>query len=71
MSDSLITSVTTILLAIVGLAVIATIVSKNANTSAVIGAGGNAFTQSLGAATSPVTGGSFSSNLSGLSASLG
>lgn len=70
MSDSLITSVTTIALAIVGLALIATIVSKNANTTAVIGAGGNAFTQSLAAATSPVTGGG-SFNLSGLSANLG
>lgn len=70
MSDSLITSVTTIALAIVGLAVIATIVSKNANTSAVIGAGGNAFTQSIASATAPVTGGGGFS-LNGLSANLG
>ena len=58
MSDSLITSVTTVLLAIVGVAIIATLVSKNANTSGVIQAGGSAFSASLGTALSPVTGGS-------------
>ena len=47
-----------ILTAIVGLAIIATLVSRNANTSGVISAGGSAFAQDLAAAVSPVTGGS-------------
>lgn len=57
MSDSIITSVVTVLTAIVGVAIIATLVSKNANTAGVIQAGGSAFSQSLGTALAPVTGG--------------
>jgi hypothetical protein len=56
MSEQLITSTVTVLTAIVGIALIAVLVSKNANTSGVIGAGGNAFAQALEAATGPVTG---------------
>lgn len=56
MSDQLITSVTSVLLAIVGVAIIATLVSKNANTAGVLQAGGSAFSGSLGTALSPVTG---------------
>lgn len=55
MTDSLVSSVTTVLLAIVGVAIIAVLVSRNANTAGVIGAGGSAFSQSLGTALSPVT----------------
>lgn len=44
--------------AIVGLAVLATLVSRNANTAGVITSAGNAFTGALRAATGPVTGGS-------------
>lgn len=54
MGDRLIESVVTIALAIVGVALIATLVSRNANTAGVIGAGGSAFTQSLYAAEAPV-----------------
>lgn len=43
-------------LAIVGVAVVAVLVSKNAQTSSVIGALGSAFSNSLGAALSPVSG---------------
>lgn len=57
MSDQLITSVVTVLVAIVGVAIIAVLVSKNANTAGVISAGGSAFSQSLSTALSPVTGG--------------
>jgi uncharacterized membrane protein YbjE (DUF340 family) len=57
MSDQLITSVVTVLTAIVGVAIIAVLVSKNAQTSQVIGAGGSAFSQALSTAVSPVTGG--------------
>jgi uncharacterized membrane protein YbjE (DUF340 family) len=58
MSDQLITSVVTVLTAIVGVAIIAVLVSKNANTSGVIQSGGSAFSQALATAVSPVTGGS-------------
>ena len=57
MSESLITSVVTVLMAIVGVAIIAVLVSKNANTTGVIQAGGSAFSGALGTALSPVTGG--------------
>lgn len=45
---------------IVGLATLAVLISKNANTVNVIGASGNAFSNALTAATSPVTGGGYS-----------
>ncbi len=57
MSEQLITSVVTVLTAIIGVAIIATLVSKNANTAGVLTAGGQAFSTSLGTALSPVTGG--------------
>lgn len=56
MSDQLITSVVTVLTAIVGVAIIATLVSKNANTAGVLSAGGSAFSSALSTALSPVTG---------------
>lgn len=49
--------ISAILLAVVGVAILATLVSKNANTAGVLQAGGNAFSAILGAATAPVTGG--------------
>ena len=62
MSDQLISSVFAVLTAIVGVAIIATLVSKNANTSGVLTAGGQAFSGILGTALSPVSGaGSFNS----------
>lgn len=70
MSEQLVSSVTTVLLAIVGVAIIAVLVSRNANTTGVISAGGSAFSQDLGTALSPVTGGSFGS-FTGLGAGLG
>jgi len=57
MGDQLISSVVTVLTAIVGLAIVATLVSKNANTPNIIGAGGNAFSNALSAAEGPVMGG--------------
>lgn len=50
--------VVTIATAIVGVAILAVIVSKNANTAGVIQAGGQALSTDIGAAVSPVTGGS-------------
>lgn len=55
MSNELITGTVTVLLAIAGVAIIAVLVSKNANTSGVLSAGASAFSGSLGAALSPVS----------------
>lgn len=46
-----------IALAIVGVASLAVLVSRNSNTSSVITASGNAFSNALQVAVSPVTGG--------------
>lgn len=48
--------VTTIALAIVGVAVLAVLVSRNSNTAGVIGAGASGFSQALATAEGPVTG---------------
>lgn len=56
MGDQLITSVVTVATAIIGVAIIAVLVSKNANTSGVISAGSSGFSQALSTALSPVTG---------------
>ena len=47
----------TIGVAIVGVATLAVLVSRNANTAGVIKAGGSAFAEALRAATGPVSGG--------------
>ncbi len=57
MGDSLVTAVVTVLMAIVGVAIIAVLVSKNANTTGVIQAGSQGFSSSLATALSPVVGG--------------
>lgn len=57
MGDEIIRSITTIAVAIVGVAILAVIVSKNAQTPQVIGAAGTSFAQALGAAVAPVSGG--------------
>lgn len=48
--------ITTVLLALIGLATLAVLFSRNATTVSVIGAGGQAFSGSLGVALSPITG---------------
>lgn len=55
MKDSLIESVVTIALAIVGVATIAVLVSRNAQTPQLINAAGTAFSRSLSVAEAPVT----------------
>jgi hypothetical protein len=50
--------VVTIAVAIVGVATLAVLVSRNANTAGVIRAAGSSFADALNAATRPVTGGS-------------
>lgn len=52
--------IATIATAIIGVAILAVLVSKNAQTPAVIKAAGNAFSGALNAATGPVTGGATS-----------
>lgn len=57
MSDNMATGIVTIVLGIIGVASLAVIFSRSANTSGVIQAGGNALAQDIGAAVSPITGG--------------
>jgi hypothetical protein len=54
----------TIATAIVGLAMVAVLVSRKAQTPAVIQASGSAFSNALAVAESPVTGATYSVNLS-------
>lgn len=53
------TSIVTIATAIVGIAILAVLVSRNAQTPAVLQAATQGFAADIGAAVSPVTGGSF------------
>ena len=50
--------IATVATAIVGVAILAVLVSRNSQTPAVISSAGNAFANSLRAATGPVMGGS-------------
>lgn len=52
----------TIAVAITGVATLAVLVSRNANTAGVLKAGGSAFAEALRAATGPVSGGGASFN---------
>lgn len=63
--DQLTSAIVTIAVAIVGVATLAVLVSKNANTSAVISSAGTAFSGALSAATGPVTGASIGGGFSG------
>lgn len=55
--NQIINSVTTILAAVIGLAILSVIVSRQSNTTGVIQAGSTGFSAILGAAEGPVTGG--------------
>lgn len=63
--NNMMTGIVTILVAVIGVAMLATLVSKNAQTPQVLTAGGNAFSSILRAATGPVSGG-FNMNLPSL-----
>jgi PRD1 phage membrane DNA delivery len=65
MGNQLVSSVTTVALAIVSLAILAVIVSKKANTATVITSSGNAFASALSAAEAPVSGSYSSYNSAG------
>jgi len=75
MTDQLVTSIVTVLTAIIGVAIIALLVSKQSQTSQVLSAGGGAFSSVLGTALSPVIGGGGGprgfNNLGGLNFSIG
>jgi hypothetical protein len=56
MTEQLITSIVTVLTAIIGVAILAVLVSNQSNTSGVIKAASSGFAYDLQAALSPVTG---------------
>lgn len=58
MDSKLTSGLVSVLLAIIGVAVVAVLVSNHANTGNVLGAGGNALSNFLCVALSPVTGNS-------------
>lgn len=62
--NTVVEAIVTIATAIVGLAIVATLVSKNAQTPAVIQSAGSAFGNALGVAESPVTGETYNIDLS-------
>jgi hypothetical protein len=64
-------SLTTIAVAITGVAIVAVLVSRNANTAAVLQAGASGFSNALDVAVSPVTGNSAQPNLSYPSGGVG
>lgn len=69
-------AIVTIATAIVGVALLAILVSQKSNTTGVVQAFGSAFTNALGVAEAPVTGASYTPNLSypnsgGLGSGLG
>lgn len=64
MSDQLITALVSIVLAIIGLAALATVLSSKAQTSQVITSASGGLAQDIGAAVSPVTGASIGGSLS-------
>jgi hypothetical protein len=71
MGEQIISSVVTVMVAIVGLAIIATLVGKNAQTASVIGATGRSFSGALQAAEAPVLGGFGGLNVTGTSSYSG
>lgn len=66
MSNEIIGGIVTVLLAVTGVAIIASLVSNRAQTSQVLTAGGNAFSNILGTAVGPITGFTPTSSLGGV-----
>ena len=62
--NSFVEGVATIALAIVGLAIVAVLVARNSNTAGIIRAGASGLANNIGVAISPVTGASYSPDLS-------
>lgn len=59
MDHAMTTAIVSILTAVVSVALLATFLSKNSDTRGIITAGSQGFSQILGTALSPVTGGGF------------
>jgi PRD1 phage membrane DNA delivery len=59
-TENLVSGVVTVLLAIIGVAIIAVLVSQRAQTPQVLSAAGGAFSSTLGAALTPIVGSGFS-----------
>lgn len=57
MNDKLISHAVVVITAIIGVAIVAVLVSKTGNTSGVLSAGGSSLRQALCVAMSPITGG--------------
>lgn len=68
MFDNAISAMVTVATAIIGVAILSVLLSKNSNTVGVIGALSGGLSQDLGAATAPITGGgmSFTNGFGGL-----
>ncbi len=64
MTDSLVTSIVTVLTAIIGVAILAVLVSKNSQTGTVIKAAAGGFSQDLATALSPISGSGFGGGIS-------
>jgi hypothetical protein len=62
--NTMVEAIVTIATAIIGLAIVSVLVSKKAQTPAVIQASGSAFSNAMAVAESPVTGATYSINLS-------
>jgi hypothetical protein len=71
MGEQMISSVVTVSVAIVGLAIIATLVSKNAATANILSAGAGGFSQAISAAEGPVMGNFGGLNVAGTQYSSG
>jgi hypothetical protein len=63
MSDNLTTGIVSVILAIIGVASLAVILSPKANTTGVIQAGGSALGNDIAVAVSPVTGSNITASL--------
>lgn len=64
-------SITTVAMSIVGVAILAVLVSSRSNTTGVLQAAGSAFSNALGVAASPVTGNQVQLNTSYPTAQMG
>lgn len=69
MNGNILEPLVTIAAGVIGVAIIAVLVSRNAQTPQVLGAAGSAFSNVLSAATGPVTGNAATPNVNGPSSS--
>ena len=70
MSEKLTTGVVSVLIAILGVAMIALLVSNKANTGNILGAGSGAFSKALCTVLSPITGGNCGGGIPNVSSTI-